>query len=89
MSEMIQHPITHKVLATDDKGEHHPQWFGSINGGESYIGLASEPEAGAYIELKSNTIPMSLNWPRGFRILSLTPVGEPVPVASEAAEGGS
>ena len=51
MSEMIQHPITHKVLATDDKGEHHPQWFGSINGGESYIGLASEPEAGAYIEL--------------------------------------
>lgn len=81
--EMVQHPITHKVSARDDhpKGNGQVCWFASINGGDSYFGVKEEPTAGSCLEMRKNFLPMSLAWPRGFRLCGLTPVTEPEEVA--------
>ena len=82
---MVQHRITHKVQARDDHpdGSGAVKWFGSVDGGESYLGLEAEPPTGAYIEHKSNTLPIRLAYPRGFRMLGLTLVSEPEAVEQD------
>lgn len=71
-------PITHKVQARDDhpKGTGRVNWFGSINGGESYLTMEWEPQPGDHVEMASNTLPVSLAYPSGFRMCGLTLLGE-------------
>lgn len=76
MSDVTRHTLTHKLLATDTTGETPVQWYGSWDGGESYVGLGAEPEPGSYAEFARGR-PISLAYPGGFRILRLEP-GEPI-----------